>query len=316
MQRCLSIISDKSIVGGAVNRAKEMLETSGDRGRELRALRKSKGGGKKGSKSESVAKPEAKESEPADADPTPTEEADSKAAVVDQISDNGGAEPAPETVASGTDDLPLGTDLDQVTRRAALLQEEVQTLKDRLKTFEEDNKKWRQLAGRDTLTGLNNKVMLFRLVLPKAMKRIGNGMAFSCIGIGLDRLNQANVNHGWMMDDRMLQEAVKGLKSLVEDGDELYRLDGANFVLFGPMTHNVARMRATEIRRRLAKASVQIDKTQLPLVSSMAVVTVERRSGNPVHESAEAMYKALVEVLYRAKEKGGNTVEMHSHTNF
>ena len=44
MQKCLSIISDKTIVGGLVNRAREMLETSGERGRGLRALHKSRGG--------------------------------------------------------------------------------------------------------------------------------------------------------------------------------------------------------------------------------------------------------------------------------
>ena len=44
MQQCLSIVSDKTIVGGIVNRAREMLETSGERGRELRALHKSRGG--------------------------------------------------------------------------------------------------------------------------------------------------------------------------------------------------------------------------------------------------------------------------------
>ena len=44
MQKCLSIISDKTIVGGLVNRAREMLEASGERGRELRALHKSRGG--------------------------------------------------------------------------------------------------------------------------------------------------------------------------------------------------------------------------------------------------------------------------------
>jgi hypothetical protein len=39
MQKCLSVINDKSIVGGIVNRAKDTLEKAGDRGRELRALK-------------------------------------------------------------------------------------------------------------------------------------------------------------------------------------------------------------------------------------------------------------------------------------
>ena len=48
MQQCLSIVSDKSIVGGAVNRAKEMLEKAGERGRELRILHKKEGAIKQG----------------------------------------------------------------------------------------------------------------------------------------------------------------------------------------------------------------------------------------------------------------------------
>ncbi|MEE2754157.1 MAG: hypothetical protein VX910_09255 [Candidatus Latescibacterota bacterium] len=39
MQKCIGVVNDKSIVGGAVNRAKDMLEKAGDRGRELRTLR-------------------------------------------------------------------------------------------------------------------------------------------------------------------------------------------------------------------------------------------------------------------------------------
>ena len=36
--QCLSIIFDKSIIGGVVNRVREILEVSGERARERRAL--------------------------------------------------------------------------------------------------------------------------------------------------------------------------------------------------------------------------------------------------------------------------------------
>ena len=320
MQRCLSIIQDKSIVGGAVNRAKELLESSGERGRELRALRKSRGGGKSSkskkvnSKSKAVGEngsngdvvPQGGKPEIAAETPAPTAAAATATGAVVAAAEAVAAVSAPEEDA---------LDSDQATRRLSLLQEEVETLREQLKTFEEDNKKWRQLAGRDSLTGLNNKVMLFRLVLPKMMKRLQSGLAYSCIAIGLDQLQQVNTRHGWTMGDRMLREAVKGLRTFVEEGDELYRLDGANFVLFGAMTNNVARMRATDMRRRLAKASVTIDKVQLPLISSMGVVTVERSKSSPM-EAAEAMYQALLSMLYKAKESGGNTVETHTATHF
>ena len=41
--QCLSIIFDKSIIGGVVNRVREILEVSGERARDLRALNKSRG---------------------------------------------------------------------------------------------------------------------------------------------------------------------------------------------------------------------------------------------------------------------------------
>ncbi len=44
MQKCLSIVNDKSVVGGAVNRAKEILELAGERGRALRGLNNSRVG--------------------------------------------------------------------------------------------------------------------------------------------------------------------------------------------------------------------------------------------------------------------------------
>ena len=190
------------------------------------------------------------------------------------------------------------------------------SLKGRLESVEEDNKKWRQLAGRDMLTGLPNKTMLFNLILPKAIKQLKDSGPISCIGIGLDQVDKVNQGHGWLMGDRMLQESAKGLRKFLSDGEQLYRLDGANFAIIGSMTNNVARQRASDMRRRLAAASVQIDKTQLPLVSSIAVVTIERTTGGSVVDLANAIYQSLVLTLYRAKDKGGNTVEVSNNTKF
>ena len=63
--------------------------------------------------------------------------------------------------------------LDQATRQINLLTEELEELKSRIGEMEEDSKKWRQLAGRDVLTGLPNQTMLFRLVLPKVLGKGG-----------------------------------------------------------------------------------------------------------------------------------------------
>jgi diguanylate cyclase (GGDEF)-like protein len=329
IQQCLSIISDKSIVGGAVNRAKGMLESAGERGRELRALNKSRGGAGaaveadagpgagNGKKKTKKVKPVATKAN------TAPQEVKSSGAVNATAAKSAKGEPAKsiaekEPVAKSAvviEDGAVG-DLDQATRQVAILQGEVTQLQGRVEELEEDNKRWRQLAGRDAVTGLPNKTMLFRLVFPKILKGLKNTGPYSCIAISLDQVGKVNEGHGWMMGDKMLKESSRSLRRFAAEGEELYRLDGAHFALVGPMDNNTARQRAADMRRRLARASLQVDDSQLPLVSSIGVVTVERILSGALAEVSNKVYEALLHVLYRAKEKGGNTVEIHNSTKF
>jgi len=316
IQQCISIVSDKSIVGGMVNRAREVLEKAGERGRELRALQKSRGG-----KGEEVEAPNGDVKTPKKKS-NKTAKGENGEAVPPKSKNSSKKEPgSKKKIATPVEAVVVESDgqqrnLDQATRQINLLTEELEELKSRIGEMEEDNKKWRQLAGRDVLTGLPNKTMLFRLVLPKVLGKLEETGPFSCMAISLEQVAQVNQMHGWQMGDRMLKESSKGLRRLASEGEELYRLDGANFVLVGPMSNNDARKRATEMRRRLAGASVQVDQTQFPLVSTLGVVTAERMVGKSMAESANRIYQALLMVLYKAKEKGGNTVEIYSQTKF
>ncbi len=310
IQQCLSIVSDKSIVGGIVNRAKEMLEKSGERGRELRMLNKSRGGA--GEKVEADAEPAKKKkskktkvsAKPSAVNESPT--ADTKQPPKKSVK---------TTEVASTSNGSIG-DLDQATRTVAILEGQLGELQVRVQELEEDNKKWRLLAGRDAVTGLPNKTMLFRLIVPKTLKDVKNTGPVSCIAIGLDQVAKVNEGHGWMMGDRMLKESARSLRRFVAEGEELYRLDGAHFVIFGPMNNNVARQRATDMRRKLSRANLLIDDMQLPMTSSIGVVTVDRILSNGLAEIANKVHEALLKTMYQAKEKGGNTVVIHNVTKF
>ena len=305
MQQCLSILSDKSIAGGLVNRSREMLEIVGERGRELRALHKERGGdAADGAKTTAAAKPK------------------KKAAAGDG---NGKSAPAakgkssPPTPAAGkaaSEEEQAGSEKDQRTRQITVLTEEVEQLKGRVEELVVDNKKWRQLIGRDTLTGLPNKITLFRILLPKVMREFSSSGPFSCIAIGLDQLGRVNNDFGWLMGDKMLCASARGLRKFVQEGDDLYRMDGANFVIAGCMDINTARQRAAEMRRALGGSMVRVDETTMPLASSLGVVSVEQKTDSSDSESANAVYTALLQTLYQAKQKGGNTAEVHNVTRF
>jgi hypothetical protein len=73
--------------------------------------------------------------------------------------------------------------------------------------------------------------------------------------------------------------------------------------LVGPRDNNTARQRASDMRRRLARASLQVDDSQLPLVSSIGVVTVERILSGALAEVSNKVYEALLHVLYGQKKR-------------
>lgn len=315
MQQCLSIISDKTIVGGMVNRAREMLEVVGERGRELRAMHAERGG----VESESTTADAAKS--------TATSKAKTKKKKAAREAGNG-AEPAKpsngkanakskveEAPAEPEEDL-SGSERDRMTRQITVLTSEVTELKSRLEDLEADNKRWRQMIGRDSLTGLPNKISLFRMHLPKVIKDFSSAGPYSCIAIALDQLGRVNNDHGWLMGDKMLRASAKGLRKFLREGDELYRMDGANFVIAGPMDNNAARQRAAEMRRALGGSTVRVEETAMPLASSLGVVSIEHAGANSGSDSANAVYAALLQTLYRAKSKGGNTAEVHNSTRF
>ena len=318
MQNCLSIVNDKSIIGGAVNRAKEMLEIAGERGRVLRALNKSRGD--TGSVSEGKPKTQKNKSKSKEVEKNGTnksKEKSPKEVKETGVADRGHKDGSKNGNGSGELSKGVGADLGQATRQVNVLQEEVESLRERLKDLEEDNKKWRQLAGRDTtVTGLPNKMTLFRLIVPKTLKGLSKGGPFSFIGISLDQVAKVNEGHGWVVGDKMLRESVRSMRDFVVEGEDLYRLEGAHFAIFGAMDNKIARQRAADMRRQLSRTSVQVGKTQLPLVSSVGVVTVDRLLAESVNEASKKIFEALLATLYRAKEKGGNTVEIHNSTKF
>ena len=328
MQQCLKIISDKSIVGGMVNRAREMLEKSGERGRQLRDLHKSRGGtgaddagdvaaagaasgGKKKVKKKSKAGAVGANGKGAG-------KVGDKAAAAKKANGDGkgGAAAAEGPAAPSGAAASAGADGGRATRQITLLTQEVGDLKARLQELEEDNKRWRQLIGKDPLTGLPNKVSLFRINLPKLLKAFAESGPITCIVIGLDRLAKVNSDHGWLMGDRMLKATAKGLMRLLAEGEELYRIDGANFVVAARLDGNAARQRVVQMRRGLGGANVQVEKTSMPLAASLGVVTVEQKVTKSDSEVANAVYEALITALYRAKDKGGNTAEIHGNTRF
>ena len=278
MQKCLSVINDNSIVGGIVNRAKDTLEKAGDRGRELRALK------------EEYDKKGPPESAPVPPPPTPQQAA--KPAEED-------AEAAPAQPASPTAPAPAAGAAP--TNGAA---------QQKIEQLDQEAKRWMRLAGISELTGLPNRVMLSRVLLPGIFKQTAaKRQPLGCIFLSPEGLAQINGKLGRPLGDELLKEFTKCLQKQVRNGERLAHLEGVNFAILipGVAVHQLKK-RAEVIHKELTSRRFDVNGNALSLSVSVGISGIQTYSGTP-KTLQEGLYQRSIQALDNAKFKG-NQVEV------
>jgi diguanylate cyclase (GGDEF)-like protein len=278
MQKSMGIINDKSIVGGAVNRAKDTLEKAGERGRELRALQK---------KWAKV---------PADQRNTaPKQTATPPPAKAPQIQETPKT-PAPEAKASKPSvfDLPQGN---------------TKELEERIAQLDIENKRWMKLAGFSEITGLPNRVMLSRVFLPGAIRQAApKNEPLGCIFLSPQGMEGINGKYGRTRGDDVLRKLAESLKELVRKGERLVHLDSVNFGLLVPrMTAHQLSKRAESIHKDLTSRRFDFgDGGALSVKISMGVATLPKASGKPAKTLLDDLYGRTQKALDEAKIEGNH----------
>ena len=88
----------------------------------------------------------------------------------------------------------------------------MQALQQKIAQLDEDNKRWMRLAGMSELTGLPNRVMLSRVLLPGAVKKAASRReSLGCILISPEGLAEVNGKHGHEAGDLIWYAGVSTL---------------------------------------------------------------------------------------------------------
>lgn len=274
MQKCLGVVNDKSIVGGAVNRAKDMLEKAGDRGRELRTLRDNY---------DKNGKPETPPTlpPPIPAAPKAVKPAKAPAEASKETAPNEAAPPSADINGSG-----------------ASLEEKVEQL-------DKENKRWMRLAGMSELTGLPNRVMLGRVLLPSLFKTMAaKRQPLGCIIISPEGLTGINGKYGRESGDQLIKEFTGILKSLARKEERLLHLESVNFALLSPnLAEHQLRKRADGIHKELSSTRFTINGDTLSIGVSIGFSVIQSYTGTP-KSLQEGLYKRSIQALDNAKAKG------------
>lgn len=167
------------------------------------------------------------------------------------------------------------------------------------------NKKLKQLALRDSHTGLYNHKYLEEVIETEFYRARRCAHALSVIMLDTDYFKSINDVYGYQFGDLILKQLARQLKMMVRRYDILVRFGGEEFVIVCPCT---GREQALILGRRLLEAVNLYNfgdlKQIVKLKLSLAAVSY------PEDNAVKGMdlINIASEILNKAKESGGNRV--------
>lgn len=172
--------------------------------------------------------------------------------------------------------------------------------------FKEDQDRLRELAMKDSLTGLFNHASLMELLEKEWVKAERNLAPYSYAMLDVDFFKRINDTYGHAAGDRILQELARVLLGSVRKGDIVGRYGGEEFGLILPgASGDQARQLCERIRIAIAEYRFFYEKDLIPVTVSIGACawTPDLREVKELAEKADQM-------LYQAKANGRNQVSL------
>jgi len=161
-----------------------------------------------------------------------------------------------------------------------------------------------QIAERDSLTGLLNRMRLAEVVDSEIRNAETRGQTMAMILLDLDHFKQVNDCHGHPAGDHALIYVAEKLQSAVRKTDYVFRLGGEEFCILLPGADRYSAAEVAEsARRELEQGDFCMAGKPLSLTASFGIAV----SGEDGHELVE-LYHIADQRMYAAKHGGRNRV--------
>lgn len=173
---------------------------------------------------------------------------------------------------------------------------------------------YRQLAVRDSLTGIYNRGYFIEMASQEAEAIKQYGGLFCILMLDVDHFKNFNDTHGHLAGDEALKTLTKAVGEHLRKTDFFARYGGEEFILLlGNTSLEAGILIAERIRQEVMKTPIEISKDLTVTIEvSIGVACLD---GLKVRKddlvSDEALHKAVLEAdtaLYAAKENGRNLV--------
>ncbi len=170
------------------------------------------------------------------------------------------------------------------------------------------NKKYRELAYRDELTGLYNN-RYFQEVMDKELERARRyEHALSLLFFDIDCFKQINDNFGHLAGDVVLRRLAEQILQIMRGSDIVVRYGGDEFAVIMPETGREGiEIFAERIRRGIEEMTIPVDQAQLQVSISVGGATFKGK--NPQVDKM-TMLSAADKAIYQAKRAGRNRINI------
>jgi diguanylate cyclase (GGDEF)-like protein len=187
-----------------------------------------------------------------------------------------------------------------LTLEKSRLYEGLLELTDDLRQAQEDLK---QLASRDSLTGLWNRRSISELLQREVARASRDEMPLTAVIVDIDHFKRINDRIGHLAGDEVLREVTRRIAGTLRSADMIGRLGGEEFLaILYPANEETAVQVMERARRACAKKPVTIDAGEIDVTVSLGAAVV--RDFEDV--DLPTILKTADEALYRAKNDGRN----------
>jgi len=173
-------------------------------------------------------------------------------------------------------------------------------LQNRLKRSQ---KKLREIASHDELTGLLNRRAILEVVQNEYNRSSRTGEPLGFISIDIDHFKLINDTYGHPVGDKVLKQVTSILNNSLRTYDKFGRTGGEEFLAVLP---DCAKERIEKIAERLKKniesSSFILGKIDIPVTISLGLTVYEKTE----HVNIELILQGIDTALYKAKNKGRN----------
>lgn len=197
---------------------------------------------------------------------------------------------------------------------ASLLERTVRYASEHARRLEE----LRDLATRDELTGLYNRREMYRLLNEEVSRYLRYKHPLSMIVIDIDNFKFINDTFGHIAGDKVLRSIAQLLAEEMRSPDSIARYGGDEMVIILPESSESGALLVAERMQRTVEAhdfvtalpSVQRSEqlAKLSLTISLGVAC----TSDTIY-TAESLFSAADQALYRTKRRGRNRTESFGH---